>query len=91
MTRDRKAPAPSPDDLAEKECIDAAVSEAVKMLKPIVDANKARTINSLTKAELTSVVWGAISKWIVVRSEIESRLGDTIDNALNDPIDDLWR
>jgi hypothetical protein len=87
LTRDRKKAAPSPDDLAEKECVDAAVQEAAKMLAPM----RLRTIASLTKTEMSSIMWAGISAWIVKRSELESALGDSLDQALNDPIEDLWR
>jgi len=92
LTRDRKTPAPSPDDLAEKECIDAAVQAAIQNIKPLVAGpGKTRTIHSLKESELRGILWGAISAWIAKRSELEAKLGDTLDQALNDPIDDLFR
>lgn len=91
LTRDRKTPAPSPDDLAEKDCIDAAVKAAIDGLRPLVNSNRARTLVSLKESELRGVVWGAISAWIAKRSELEMQLGDTLDQVLNDPIEDLWR
>lgn len=91
LTRARNTPAPSPDDLAEKECIDAAVKAAIDNIKPLVKANPARTIHSFKESELRGILWGAISAWIAKRSELETKLGDTLDAAPNDPIDDLWR
>jgi hypothetical protein len=84
LTRPRGRPAPSPEELAEKECIDAAVAEAIAIMTPWVKANPARTLKSLNRKEVESLVWGAISKWIVARSEAEAAMP-------NDAIDDLWR
>lgn len=91
VTRARNTAAPSPDDLAEAECIDAALQAAIDKLRDAIAGNRARTISSLTKPEMRSVVWAAISAWIAKRSELESRLGDTLDQVLNDSIDDLFR
>jgi hypothetical protein len=86
LTRTRSAPAPSVDDLMEKELTELAVQEAIKMIKPWVDANRARLLKSLTHAELTALAEAMIGTWIARRSEMEAA-----EAKLNDSIDDLWR
>ena len=84
FTRPRGRPAPSPDDLAEKECIDAAVEAAIGAIKPWVQSNPARTLKSLRRAELESLVWAAVGAWIAKRSALEAAMQ-------NNAIDDIWR